>query len=298
MKRRGNFDIFSKYTWYVPGWADIVILLVWLLIGALLGNLLTAGLQSIVGTTLAVEYSSIISYPVMFVPAMIYAASKSRRNSLLKGGIKLVSAHFKPVGGAVCAILVAVATFCLGLATDALNSLLPAMPDFLKKLLESMTSGNFFINFLCVSVMAPFFEEWLCRGMVLRGLLGHDVKPVWAIAASALFFAIIHFNPWQAVPAFVLGCLFGYVYFKTGSLALTMLMHCVNNTISLVVSRIDSLQNCESWVDLLGGAYWAAFAASIALVAVIIFILNRIPLASGRGNCDEVGSVFENREQC
>ena len=42
--------------------------------------------------------------------------------------------------------------------------------------------------------------------MVLRGLLGHKVKPVWAIVISAAFFAIIHLNPWQAIPAFLLGC--------------------------------------------------------------------------------------------
>lgn len=73
----------------------------------------------------------------------------------------------------------------------------------------------------------------------------HGIKPVWAIFWSAVFFAFIHLNPWQAVPAFILGCLFGYVYYKTGSLKLTMLMHFTNNTFSLIFSNIDKFKDAK-----------------------------------------------------
>ncbi len=74
---------------------------------------------------------------------------------------------------------------------------------------------------------------------------------------SAVFFAVIHLNPWQAIPAFLLGCLFGYVYYRTGSLKLTMLMHFANNTFALAVAHIDAFEEAESWLDVLPGArYW------------------------------------------
>ena len=89
------------------------------------------------------------------------------------------------------------------------------------------------------------------------GSTATGTKPIWAIFWSAVFFAFIHLNPWQAVPAFVLGCLFGYVYYKTGSLKLTMLMHCVNNTLATLLSRIPGMGEAESFMDVLSPwAYW------------------------------------------
>ena len=130
--------------------------------------------------------------------------------------------------------------------------------------------------------------------MILRGLLGNRVKPVWAIVISAAFFAFIHLNPWQAVPAFLLGCLFGYVYYKTGSLKLTMLMHFTNNTFSLVMSNIDSLKDVESWMDVLPGMrYWIIFAAAVLLIVLIVNAFRRIPLERPEGNLDTVKPLFE-----
>ena len=130
--------------------------------------------------------------------------------------------------------------------------------------------------------------------MILRGLLGTKVKPVWAIVISAVFFAFIHLNPWQAVPAFLLGCLFGYVYFKTGSLKLTMLMHFANNTFALVTSQISAFEEAESWLDVLPGMrYWILFFAAILLVVLIVRAFNRIPLERPQGNMDPVKALFE-----
>ena len=130
--------------------------------------------------------------------------------------------------------------------------------------------------------------------MILRGLLGTKMKPVWAIVVSAAFFALIHLNPWQAIPAFLLGCLFGYVYYKTGSLKLTMLMHFTNNTFSLVMSNVDSLSEAESWLDVLPGMrYWIVFAAAILMLVLIIQAFRSIPLERPEGNMDPVKPLFE-----
>ena len=126
---------------------------------------------------------------------------------------------------------------------------------------------------LSVSVFAPLFEEWLCRGLVLRGLL-RKMNPFSAIAVSAVFFAILHMNPWQAIPAFCLGLLFGYTYYKTGSLKLTMLMHCTNNTMAVIFSKIPQFKEAETFMDVLSPwAYWSVYASCIVTVicALIVF---------------------------
>jgi membrane protease YdiL (CAAX protease family) len=143
--------------------------------------------------------------------------------------------------------------------------------------LEQLTEGPLWVAFLSVSVFAPLFEEWLCRGLVLRGLL-RKFNPASAIMVSAAFFAILHMNPWQAIPAFLLGLLFGYVYYKTGSLKLTMLMHCVNNTLALITSRIPSLTDAETFMDIMSPwAYVCIYIASGLFVAAAIITFKGIP---------------------
>ena len=293
--RPRNYAFLEKFTYYVPGVAEMFILLALLLGGTLLGSLLSLPFVAILGADAGMEYGMLVSYPLMFIPPMIYASVKSRGRGYVHSGLLLDSKHFKPLGGALCALFVILATIAAGYCSDAILVLLPEMPDWIRQALEGLTSGdNLFVNVLLVSIFAPFFEEWLCRGMILRGLLGNRVKPVWAIVISAAFFAFIHLNPWQAVPAFLLGCLFGYVYYKTGSLKLTMLMHFTNNTFSLVMSNVDSLKDVESWMDVLPGMrYWIIFAAAILLIVLIVNAFRRIPLEQPQGNMDPVKPLFE-----
>ena len=263
-----NYDLFATHAWYIPGMGELLILLALLVLGFLLGSGLTQLMRLFYSPATVLEYGTLVSYPAMFIPPLIYVGLKSRNASAFGESVPLDSDNWGP-GKALLALGVILATVALGYMSDALNSLLPPMPQWLKEAMELVTQGNFWLNFLCVSIMAPLFEEWLCRGIVLRGLLHHTrkdgtvLKPAAAIALSAAFFALIHLNPWQALPAFILGCLFGLVYWKTGSLKLTMLMHFTNNTVSLVLANVESFQDAETWMDILpAGIYWAGFAVA------------------------------------
>lgn len=276
---KGNFNYLKNFTWFVPNVPELIILCVWFIVGTLIGNAVSLLFTHFLGTQAATDYGLLVAYPLMFMPPMIYASFKSHSRAGGRG-IELDRSNFKPSGGFLLAVVLSVATLASGIMVDAANKLLPAMPQALKQLMESLTGGNFIINLIMVAVFAPIFEEWLCRGMVLRGLLGNGTRPFRAIIISALFFAIIHLNPWQALPAFVLGCLFGYVYYRTGSLRLTMLMHCVNNTTALVIGHIDSLKDFDNWMDLLGPVhYWIVFAACTLFLALALHTVTKIKSA-------------------
>lgn len=302
-KRIRNFNVLSGFSWYIPGAADIFALLLFLLGGALLGNVV-AGCFLLAGMTTQQDIVMLVSYPIMFIPAMIYASLRSKKNSMFDSGCSIDSdAHFGKGGFALCGLLVILATIALSFLTDIINAQMPEMPQWLEDQLKAMTSGNFFLNFICVSLMAPFFEEWLCRGMVLRGLLNYKrkkkdgstatgIKPVWAIFWSAVFFAFIHLNPWQAVPAFILGCLFGYVYYRTGSLKLTMLMHFTNNTFSLIFSNIDKFKDAKTFFDIMSPIEYGVVAVvCMGIVILLCRTLNRIELNSPQGNCDTMATL-------
>ncbi|MBO7602819.1 MAG: CPBP family intramembrane metalloprotease [Bacteroidales bacterium] len=298
MRKRGNYKFLGKFSWYIPGVGGMFGLLAWLLVGALLGSIALLIIIGVFGQDAGTEYGNLISYPLMFVPPMLYAAVKSNSLSMTESGVKLDSNNLAPLGAVLCVVLVTIGTLAIGFWAEAISSLLPAMPPILEEALKSLTGGNFILNFLCVSIFAPVCEEWLCRGMVLRGLLKRSrIKPVWAIVISALFFALIHLNPWQAIPAFLFGCLFGYVYYKTGSLKLTMLMHFVNNTFALVCGHISALEDMNTWADLIKAPlYYIVLASTVIITILVVLAFRKIQLKDPTGNLDEIPSIFESNE--
>lgn len=299
--RPKNFDLLSGYNFFIPNPREIFALLLLLLGGALLGNGLVAILMIFI-PGMTIDVITLISYPIMFIPVMIYAKFRSQRNFFFGEGVSVDSdSHFGKAGFIAMVGMVMIATIAAAFLADIINSQMPAMPEWLEGRLKAMTGGNIILNFICVSLFAPFFEELLCRGLVLRGLLNYTrkptadgtarqgIKPVWAIVISAAFFAIIHLNPWQAVPAFIFGCLFGYVYYRTGSLKLTMCMHFANNTFSLIVSNIDKLKDANTWFDIMPVGIYCIFAAFAAAYLLLFFkVLNTIELKKVQGNCDSI----------
>ena len=270
---RGSYDLLSSYSHFLPGLKGMIMLLVMFMIGGLLGNLVVLGLTFGFSAQFAQEYGTVISYPLMFIPAMLYASYQSRKaeirgdyQGLPEGGIPLDSNNFGKLGGLRLSLIVSVATLAAAFVAEPVNMLLPPMPEFLQQALEQLTEGPLWVTLLSVSIFAPVFEEWLCRGLVLRGLL-QKLKPFNAIMVSAAFFAILHMNPWQAIPAFLLGLLFGYVYYRTGSLKLTMLMHCVNNTFAALMTRIPSLSEAETFMDVMSP--WAYICVYIACALIV-----------------------------
>lgn len=289
---RGSYDLFSNYAHYLPDVGGMCLLFVMFLIGALLGNIIVLAL-GMVSAEFAAIYGVVISYPVMFIPPLMYASAQSRRNEYFDLGYALDSNNFGRMGGWKLGLIVSIATIATAFMTDSLTKIMPEAPQWFEDAMNSIMDAPTWLTLLSVSIFAPLFEEWLCRGLVLRGLL-QKKSPAVAISLSALFFAVLHMNPWQAVPAFILGLLFGYVYYRTGSLKLTMLMHCVNNTFAVIFSKIPQFKDAESFLDVMSPwAYACIFIACAAFTWGALVTLKAIPFnkESARCNCDEVDAL-------
>ena len=275
-KVKGSFNLLKDFDWYYPDIKGIFILLAMLVAGALIGNLISFLIIMIPGGE---DYAMLVSYPVMFLPAMMYAMSKSRvnRSFELESPVPLDSRNTGTGRFALLAVMAVVVTIAAGFAVDPLSKLLPDTPEWFDRMNEQMLVGTpLLVTLVSVSVFAPFFEEWLCRGMILRGMLQKKMKPVWAMVISSAFFALIHMNPWQALPAFILGMLFAYVYYRTGSLVMTMLMHCSNNTFAALLGQNDALREMSSYSEIMTEwQYVTVIAASLFIIAVFIRILRR-----------------------
>ena len=297
-RRVNNFDLFSNHAWYVPGVGGMFALLGWFLVGALLGALVQGVFSVFVPANIILDYGMIVVYPIQFLPAMMYVARKSRMNSLFEPGYKLDSRNFGPYPVWIMiliTVLLALGTMISADLPNYWNFKLTTSVPFLKQLydlvndaLKAMTGGPLWSSFLVTAIFAPFFEEWLCRGMILRGLL-IKMKPAWAIVISALFFALIHMNPWQALNAFIIGVVMGVLYYKTGSLLLTMLIHFINNGLAVIFSNIPALEDCDFWIDMMGTqTYTVVYILGLAALCLALYLVKRIPLRQERGNIDEI----------
>lgn len=81
---------------------------------------------------------------------------------------------------------------------------------------------------LTLVVVAPLTEEYLMRGLVLRGLL-RRYAPRIAILISAILFGLMHANLRQFIVGLVVGGAFGWWYYRTASVALPLLGHAIFN---------------------------------------------------------------------
>ena len=302
-RKVNNYDIYSGHAWYVPGIKGMFGFIGWFILGALLGGIVTLVMGLFMSQQALQDYSMIVVYPLQFLPAMVYAANQSRKNMIFDAGYALDNRHFAPYSFALMILVTVVMTFASMFAFDLPNywnmqltnksSILAQFYEMMMEVMKQMTGGPLWSSFLVVAIFAPIFEEWLCRGMVLRGLLT-KMKPVWAIVVSALFFAVIHANPWQALNAFLIGLVMGYVYYKTGSLILTMIIHFVNNGSAVVLSNIESLKDYDYWIDILGkGNYYIVFAASCVVLAACLWAFSRIKTENPWGNIDRIPAAYE-----
>ncbi len=196
--------------------------------GALLG--LTAMVFFTLGTVaqlLDIASGLWITQLVVFaLPAILFArAANTSARSFLRWDV--------PLGGPTLALVLLasaanyfVAAGGMGLCTQ----LLPESWQFADaaRVLAAEEGGRLSLILFAVVVLAPFCEETLFRGALQRSLV-NSLGPWPGIALTALAFSALHADPIGFLPRMELGLLFGWLAWRTGSLAAPILAHAVNN---------------------------------------------------------------------
>ena len=98
---------------------------------------------------------------------------------------------------------------------------------------------------LVIGVGPGIGEELWCRGFLGRGLVG-NYGIVLGVLATSFFFGLIHLDPCQGTMAMIMGFWLHFVYLTTRSLWLPMLLHFLNNSLAVLVTRAPSLEVIEA----------------------------------------------------
>lgn len=116
---------------------------------------------------------------------------------------------------------------------------------------------------LCI--IAPILEEILFRGFLLKSLLPYG--SAFAIVSSAILFGVMHGNLVQLIPTILLGLVLGYIRVQANSVIPTILIHSVNNILSVVFMLLPQTKGT------------AAIAVTITLLliaaAVVLLVINQ-----------------------
>jgi membrane protease YdiL (CAAX protease family) len=123
-------------------------------------------------------------------------------------------------------------------------------------------------------------EELWCRGFLGRGLVG---RYGWfaGMLATSFFFGLIHVDPCQGAMAMIMGMWLHFVYLTTRSLWLPMLVHFLNNSLSVLSSRLPVLQQIEEGREIPLVVYGAAAFLLAAIGYALYQSRSRLAAAEG-----------------
>jgi membrane protease YdiL (CAAX protease family) len=226
------------------------------------------------GAVLPVDWMILVQELVIVLPALIMI--------LMKGLSWTYSFRIHRVRFSVLfwGILLGLAVVVLTDELDRLIGMFFPMPEILQQELEElMKAKGLFQAILIVSgtvVVAAVSEEMLFRGIILQSLEQFK-DAASAIVLSAIFFALIHFNPWAAIQIAVLGFVLGYMAWKSQSIWPSVLLHAANNLLAYLWVNIPH----ERW-SWYCGEHHVKLEWLVLCSLLLVLALNRFNMA-----CDE-----------
>lgn len=152
------------------------------------------------------------------------------------------------------------------------------------RLMQGGTSvGDLILNVLIIGVMAGLGEELLFRGTIQRMLSTSGMNHHAAIWIVAVLFSAIHMQFFGFVPRMLLGALFGYLLYWSGSLWLPIIVHAANNTMYVVFQWIALRNNMPAGnIDEIGtrpGEY-IYIIASVVVSALFLWRIRSLKINS------------------
>jgi membrane protease YdiL (CAAX protease family) len=159
---------------------------------------------------------------------------------------------------------------------NIIGYLLP-VPEFFNNAFETiMIKQTFIISIITIGFVPTVTEEMLFRGVILNGFK-RNYSDKKAILISALFFGLIHLNPWQFIAAFFIGIIMAWIYIKTESIILCIYMHLFNNIMGLVAQRYSEVLPISgfstAYSEIAFQPIWFDLAGIIITAAGVLLLL-------------------------
>lgn len=138
-------------------------------------------------------------------------------------------------------------------------------PDFM----PPTQTAAFVLYVINVTVLPAFLEEFVFRGVILQSL--RRFGDAFAVGVSAVIFGLMHMNLVQAPYAVVMGLLFGYLAIRTGSLWTGIILHFINNMITVLLQVFQSGAGFSEQVAM--NAAYMILCLLVGVLGLLMYIL-------------------------
>ena len=95
--------------------------------------------------------------------------------------------------------------------------------------------NEYLIGIIAIAIIPGFFEEFLFRGIIQKNINLITKNHHLAIWLSAFIFSAIHMQFYGFFPRLLMGVLFGYLFYWSGSIFYAVAAHAFNNFFSLTI---------------------------------------------------------------
>jgi membrane protease YdiL (CAAX protease family) len=117
-------------------------------------------------------------------------------------------------------------------------------------LIVSKTFGVMMFNLLTFGLITAVAEELIFRGVLQKIFYNLFKSGHTAIWITAFLFSAIHFQFYGFIPRFILGLVFGYLFFWSGNLWFPMIAHFVNNAFPVILVFVQGLEKLNTPSDV------------------------------------------------
>ena len=265
----------------------ILLFLVIMLVSGLIGTGISAVFMFAgnVGMKIAQGLSSIMMF---VVPPIVYYYITRKENQMQELGFRSVSEPwlFYIIIGVVLMFVSLPVTnqlgtwnegFRLGGVFEKLGELMATLEEQAATVTEQMltvdTFGGLMFNLLIIALIPAVGEELTFRGVLQQSLTRGLKNPHVAIILSAAIFSFIHFQFLGFLPRMFLGILLGYMFYVSGSLWTSILMHFVNNGTAVVVYYLNHKGVLNVDVDHFGAmdSLWMVALSALVTIGLIVW---------------------------
>ncbi|MGX9757871.1 ABC transporter permease subunit/CPBP intramembrane protease [Clostridioides difficile] len=160
--------------------------------------------------------------------------------------------------------------------TQLILFLFPQNMEVAESLNKSLfMKDKFLLNLLIIGLLPAICEEIFFRGFIFSAFSKskNGVKSVkLAIICSGVLFGIMHMDFIRIIPTSILGIIFAYSVYKSGSIFVSMLLHFLNNSVAVIVSHYatGNIANLYKFIEV---DFSNLNMFKFVLILVISFIL-------------------------
>ncbi len=240
----------ASFSFIISFFSCIIATIIFYVICTIVLNIINANstLEEFSNTTYGTLLSTIVFDLTMLI--IFFSLNKGKNNKIIS----------KPkTNKAFLYILISIATFfCLSPIINCFDKLFSFL-GFKSDPLQSIDLKSYLISIISLVLLPAICEELLFRGLIFKGLKQNG--KAFSIMLSSIMFSIFHMSIYQTIYPLLVGMLLGVIMYYENNILYTIIVHAINNFLSLTFQYLNISLVFEHWSYIL-----------LAILLLILFL--------------------------